>query len=275
MGQSSTLGASSRFVNDQDLDFLAGRKTDEDIIFKEVYDIRKVDSRMYSQPTEILNSILSSRELLTCLYPDIDIRNAHKQFADRLDRCLVVSLASTLTGNASVLETGTYSGFTTSCAALGLAKSHSKGLVFTVDLPTSERVTQEHHISSFEIDKLVPIHLKRRVVQHIEDAESAIPRILQDEHIELFIHDSLHTITHMMYEYVVARALMPPLSILVSDDILWNCSFVKYVQLFECPFWVCKTNPNYGIAVNTIHPQEQGMIWGRQRLTDYMMNQEG
>lgn len=78
----------------------------------------------------------------------------------------------------------------------------------------------------------------------------------------------------MMHEYFVVRTLMPPLSILVSDDILWNCSFVKYVQLFECPFWVCKTNPNYGIAVNTIHPQEQEMIWGRQRLTDYMMNQE-
>lgn len=164
MGQSSKLGANSRFVNEKDLDFLAGQKTDKDITLKEVCDIRKVDSRMYSKPTEILNSILSSRELLTYLYPDINITNAHEQFAFRLDRCLVASLASSLIGKSSVLETGTNSGFTTSCAALGLAKSHSKGLIFTIDLPTSKSVAQEHRIGSFEIGKLAPIHLKHRVV---------------------------------------------------------------------------------------------------------------
>ena len=60
MGQSRKLGASSRFVSDKDLDFLAERKTDEDIIFKEVCDIRKDESLMYSSPTKILNRILKT-----------------------------------------------------------------------------------------------------------------------------------------------------------------------------------------------------------------------
>ena len=206
------------------------------------------------------------------IYTGVDLKKSTELLQGRLDRCLVSSLASTVREDSSILETGTYDGFTTYFAALGLTNSSSTGLVFTIDLPTSPGATQTHHIQPFEIGKLIPNQLKNKVVQYNEDAKSAVPRILTDETIDMFIHDSLHTITHMMYEYVVSRALMPPLSILISDDILWNSSFVRYVQTFECPAWVCASNPNYGIALNTLHNQENNMPWGRQKITNAYIN---
>jgi hypothetical protein len=63
------------------------------------------------------------------------------------------------------------------------------------------------------------------------DAKRLLPSVLLDENVDLFVHDSLHTTSHMAFEYATARALFGEKAIITPDDILWN-------QAFEC---ICET----------------------------------
>ena len=271
MGFSQELGASSKFLCDSDLSFLASRKFPEDKIFEDVVRIRGSLLGQCRTPSQIMHIAESDLEFLQTLYPDLTHPEALLSLNARRDRCLVAALASTISNKCDILETGTFSGFTSAFVLLGLGFS-SGGLLYTIDLPTSKLVTQEHHIDYRDIGQIISRQKNRnRAVQVIEDAKSALPRLLIENKVDMFIHDSLHTVTHQMYEYVVSRALMPINSILVSDDILWNPAFVSYVKLFDLPFWVCDTNPNYGIAVNTSNPQEKNFDWGVLSTSDYIM----
>lgn len=271
MGSSIRLGVSSQYLSAQELDFLADHTCEEDSIYLEISRLKGFESNPLLMPTAIRDQILLNEEnVLANLFPGLSLECAAHNLASRLDRCLVASLASLISPESAILETGTYGGFTTAIIAFVLDRNGFNNNLFTIDLPTSEMVTQVHHIDVSSIGSCIPDRLRKYVIQIFNDAKVALPSILADNCVELFIHDSLHTITHMMFEYVVSRTLMPPYSILASDDILWNSSFVEFVRMFECPFWVCKSNPNYGFAVNVPHPQERQYSWGPQPIGSYM-----
>jgi len=63
---------------------------------------------------------------------------------------------------------------------------------------------------------------------------------------------------------------MPPDSVIISDDILWNRAFIEFVRTFELLHWICASYASYGVALNTLHPQEQGIVWGHQKPVYYM-----
>jgi hypothetical protein len=169
------------------------------------------------------------------------------------------------------LETGTFEGFTSLCILYGLSMAENKSsLLFSIDLPTSDQVTQVHHINASKIGSCILDSMRDKFILIIEDAKLAMPRVLREYPVSLFIHDSLHTITHQMLEYVLARAFMPKGAFICSDDILWNSAFISFVEMFKLPFWVCKFNPNYGIALNMPHPLEQGYYWGPINLQRYL-----
>jgi predicted O-methyltransferase YrrM len=46
--------------------------------------------------------------------------------------------------------------------------------------------------------------------------------------VDMFIHDSLHTYEHMVWEYRVAFPQIRPGGLLVSDDALWNAAFPEF-----------------------------------------------
>ena len=77
-----------------------------------------------------------------------------------------------------------------------------------------------------------------------------MPEIFQKNDVNFFIHDSLHTRTHMMFEYAVARALMKPNSIIASDDILWNNIFDDFLKAHNLIGYSPNCNPNIGVTVN-------------------------
>ena len=137
MGSSSKLGVSSPHLTDHELDYLAQKQKPEDIIFDDICQMRNISTDALLKPTQLQSLLMSDVTLLSCLYPGMEISAAKELLHGRLDRCLVSALASTLCDNSNVLETGTYAGFTTALTAFGLNKSSSSGLVFTVDLPTS------------------------------------------------------------------------------------------------------------------------------------------
>jgi predicted O-methyltransferase YrrM len=51
----------------------------------------------------------------------------------------------------------------------------------------------------------------------------------------MFIHDSLHTYEHMLWEFETAYPLIRPGGLLVSDDALWNNAFHDFAHRVNQP----------------------------------------
>lgn len=274
MGTSLRLGASSIALSDSQLDYLADHKTDEDLIILQICHILERIPLPGCFPSELLAGMQQNEEIIDHLTNQMnssvgEVRD--QMLAKRLDRMLIASLAAHISSGANCLETGTFEGFTILCVLYGINRAkNSQSLLFSIDLPTSDQVTQVHHIKGSQIGSTVPDSMRDRFILIIEDAKLAMPRILKDYPVGMFIHDSLHTITHQMLEYVLARAFMPKGAFICSDDILWNSAFINFVEMFKLPFWVCKSNPNYGIALNVPHPLEQRYAWGPINLQHYL-----
>ncbi len=100
------------------------------------------------------------------------------------------------------------------------------------------------------------------------DAKVLLPRILAEEDVDVFIHDSLHTATHMLFEYATARALMPEKTLLLSDDIGWNNSFDGFLAINGLTGYAPFSNPNVGLAVNLFNKFEHDAGIGIVRSDD-------
>ena len=62
---------------------------------------------------------------------------------------------------------------------------------------------------------------------------------------------------------------MPPKSLLVSDDILWNDAFLGFCEITGSQFFVSGSNPNYGFAIMDMAEDDLG-VWGSHELIDYL-----
>ena len=66
---------------------------------------------------------------------------------------------------------------------------------------------------------------------HLGDSRDVLPPLLAElGRIDLFIHDSLHTYDHMLWEYRAAWPFLRPGGLLFSDDALWNAAFTEFYQ---------------------------------------------
>ena len=78
---------------------------------------------------------------------------------------------------------------------------------------------------------LVPEWLRDRWQTHIGDARQILPSVLsRTGPIDIFIHDSLHTYEHMMWEFETAYPAVRTGGLLLSDDALWNESFYDFAR---------------------------------------------
>ena len=73
---------------------------------------------------------------------------------------------------------------------------------------------------------------------------------MPEETVDVFIHDSLHTRTHMVFEYAVARALLRPGALILSDDVLWNNGFDDFLMLNELTGYAPFCNSNIAGVMN-------------------------
>ncbi len=66
---------------------------------------------------------------------------------------------------------------------------------------------------------------------HIGDTRELLPPLLERlGTVDLFIHDSLHTYDHMMFEFECAWPHIRPGGFLIADDALWNKSFDEFAR---------------------------------------------
>jgi hypothetical protein len=214
-------------------------------------------------PHKIISDILCS--------PDFIEHDKEKtyapQVAERIDRGVVASVITGLKPR-SVLETGTSNGLSSTIFTYPLIHINH-GYLFSIDLPHRTDWSEVKVTSLADSGSIVPIPWRKRHINIIEDAKTALPRILPKLKPRVFIHDSLHTVTHMLFEYSIARAFMPPKSLLVSDDILWNDAFLGFCEITGSEFFVSGSNPNYGFAIMDMAEDDLG-VWGSHELIDYL-----
>jgi len=97
-----------------------------------------------------------------------------------------------------VVETGVAAG-DSSMSILQALRENSKGLLVSIDLPDYLPTYFGEPVES-SVGFLVPDDLKSRWKLELEDSFTSLPRIAEEFEIDIFIHDSLHTYEHMMFE---------------------------------------------------------------------------
>ncbi len=155
-----------------------------------------------------------------------------------------------------VVETGTASGSMTSWMLAALHKN-GHGKLISIDLPAVQgKLTMDITVEKGKAGFLIPHEFHDQWELLLGDAKILLPKILSEYDVDIFVHDSLHTRTHMLYEYQAARTLMSPGSIIMSDDILWNGVFFDFVASNHLTSLGCISNPNLGITINSFDEYE-------------------
>jgi predicted O-methyltransferase YrrM len=150
-----------------------------------------------------------------------------------------------------VVETGTAAGGYTAFVLAAL-EANGKGRLVSIDIPpvAGKLTMDELTLSDSEVGYLVPPEYRGRWEYKKGDAKVLLPRVLLDETVDVFIHDSLHTRTHTWLEYSLARALMAEGALILSDDILWNDAFPSFLRAHGLEGHASFANPNNGVCVN-------------------------
>lgn len=133
-----------------------------------------------------------------------------------------------------VVETGTAGGHM-SWYILQALSENDKGLLVSTDLPDYKPEYYREPKGSL-VGYLVPKELRGRWELLLEDSHTSLPRVSEAHEIDLFVHDSLHTYDHMMFEFETVWPHLVPGGILLAHDA--DKAFVDFAQRVERPYWV-------------------------------------
>ena len=124
-----------------------------------------------------------------------------------------------------VVETGVANGVSSAYILLALQKN-ARGALYSVGLNDPKYIPVGKSLGWF-----VPAYLQSRWRLLIGDSRALLPPLLANlRTIDVFIHDSLHTYDHMMWEYRTAFPYLRPGGLLFSDDAAWNSAFSEYCR---------------------------------------------
>ena len=158
-----------------------------------------------------------------------------------------------------VVETGTATGSMTAIELAALEKNGG-GRLISIDLPASAgALTMDSTVAEDDTGFFIPPEYRPMWKYRKGDAKLLVPRVLADEAVDVFIHDSLHTRSHMIFEYAVARALLRPGALILSDDVLWNNGFDDFLMMNELTGFAPFCNPNIAGVVNRFDDFEAGV----------------
>ena len=134
-----------------------------------------------------------------------------------------------------VVETGVAEGASSLLMLLALERN-TKGELYSIDLPSPQRALSDGVLYPvYEVGSRVPSQLRERWHLILGDAREQLPKLFaQLGRIDIFLHDSLHTESHMLWEYRIAWLFIREGGILLSDDI--SIAFLKFCKETECPF---------------------------------------
>jgi predicted O-methyltransferase YrrM len=131
-----------------------------------------------------------------------------------------------------VVETGVAYGVT-STYILAALKDNDYGELHSIDLPPLALDAATH------VGHFVPLELRPRWKLNLGPAKKLLPQVLErTKPIDLFVHDSLHTYSHMKWEFEAALSVLRPGGVLISDDIDGNRAFQQMIQSRNIDSWL-------------------------------------
>jgi predicted O-methyltransferase YrrM len=123
-----------------------------------------------------------------------------------------------------VIETGVAFG-KTSAFILKAMEENGNGVLHSIDLPPLGDKADSY------IGFFIPDELKNRWVLHRGSVRRILPGLLKRVgEIDLFVHDSLHTYSNMLWEFNTATPFLRKGSIIISDDIAQNRSLEVWIK---------------------------------------------
>jgi predicted O-methyltransferase YrrM len=125
-----------------------------------------------------------------------------------------------------VVETGICSG----SSSLFILAALDRGKLYSIDLPP--HVSEERfYPKNLKIGWLVPTNLKKKWSIILGDSKVVLPELLAKlGSIDVFLHDSLHTYEHMMFEFKTAWKYLKQPKIIISDDVNANNAFYDFAK---------------------------------------------
>lgn len=131
-----------------------------------------------------------------------------------------------------VVETGVANGVSTTYVLYALHRN-GIGQLHSVEIGDSTYLPR-----GASTGWLVPDWLRSRWKLHLGDSREVLPKLLRElGQIDLFIHDSLHTYEHMMFEFEQAYPGVRPAGLILADDALWNSSLRDFADRVRAPRW--------------------------------------
>lgn len=135
-----------------------------------------------------------------------------------------------------VVETGVLNGFGTAFVLLGLHHNGS-GQLHSIDMPPQDPRIVAQGTRPLPQGKspgwAIPDWLRSRWQLHLADCRQQLPVVL-DSGCDLFIHDSDHSYSHMMFEMGLAYSYLPEGAWMVVDNIEANSSFEDFCRGTAC-----------------------------------------
>lgn len=138
----------------------------------------------------------------------------------------------------TVVETGVAEGHSSSAILHALRDAGKQGQLYSLELPPGEQRLDDGAINSpKEKGHRVPQGLRKDWHLVLGDAKETLqPLLAKLGTIDIFIHDSLHTESHMMWEYQAAWPHIRENGVLLSHDI--SVSFWQFARKQRVPMHV-------------------------------------
>lgn len=120
-----------------------------------------------------------------------------------------------------VVETGVSSGESSTYILQGLA-DNKKGRLYSIDLPANSTREKQDYVFPHGMSSgwAIPDHLRDRWELKLGSSKEVLLPLLEKlKTIDIFLHDSLHTYEHMMFEFQTSWEFLKKDGLLLSDDI--------------------------------------------------------
>lgn len=154
-----------------------------------------------------------------------ELASAHVYAADLYAKKILVQYIALRAFKPDVVvETGIASGVSSSYLLLALHKN-ARGRLYSVDIGDTSYLPPGRPNGW-----VVPDWLRSRWEMRLGDSRHLLPELLAElGSTDVFIHDSLHTYEHMLWEFRAAYPYIRPGGLLFCDDALWNAAWPEFV----------------------------------------------